>query len=399
LSLLGEITMAHLSLSLLGTFQVTLDGEPVTSFKSDKVRALLAYLAVEADRPHRRETLAGLLWSEWPDRDALSNLRYALYNLRQTISDHTATPPFLLITRQTIQFNTASDYSLDVETFEAASQRACPERSRRIGDLQSAIRLYRGSFLEGFFLGDSPAFEEWVLFRREQISRRMLSALHRLAVDHEQRGEYEQARRYARRQLELEPWQEEAHQQLMRLLALSGQRSAALAQYETCRRLLADELGVEPERETIALYESIRDGRLGDRERFLTISASPGLPVSSSPFVAREQELAKLDGFLETVFAGQGRVIFVTGDAGSGKTALIGEFTRRAMQAHGNVVAAGGNCNAHTGIGDPYLPFREIVQMLTGDIEAKRAGGAITREHAHRLWAVQCRRWWTPAQT
>jgi len=153
--------MAHLALSLLGTFQVTLDGEPVTSFKSNKVRALLAYLAVEADRPHRRETLAGLLWSEWPDRADLSNLRYALYNLRQTISDHTATPPFLLITRQTIQFNTASDYSLDVETFEAASQ--------RIGDLQSAIRLYRGSFLEGFFLGDSPAFEEWVLAQQMRL--------------------------------------------------------------------------------------------------------------------------------------------------------------------------------------------------------------------------------------
>ena len=99
--------MAHLSLSLLGPFQVTLDGQPVTGFRSNKVRALLAYLAVEADRTHRREVLAGLLWPDWPDRDALSNLRYALSNLRRVIGDRQAEPSFLLITRDTLQFNTA----------------------------------------------------------------------------------------------------------------------------------------------------------------------------------------------------------------------------------------------------------------------------------------------------
>ena len=138
--------MAHLSVSLLGPFRVTLDGEPVTSFESTKVRALLAYLAVEADRVHGREVLAGLLWPDWPDRAALGNLRYALYNLRQAIGDPAAEPPFLLITRHTLQFDTASDHWLDVAAFEqgvesasrrvseSASQRACPERSRRISD-------------------------------------------------------------------------------------------------------------------------------------------------------------------------------------------------------------------------------------------------------------------------
>ena len=93
--------MAHLSLSLLGSFQVTLAGEPVTSFESDKVRALLAYLAVEADRPHRRDSLVGLLWPDWPDRAARNNLRHALANLRKAICDRDATPPFLLISRET----------------------------------------------------------------------------------------------------------------------------------------------------------------------------------------------------------------------------------------------------------------------------------------------------------
>ena len=69
-------------------------------------------------------------------------------------------------------------------------------------------------------------------------------------------------------------------------------------------------------------------------------------------------------------------MVFVTGEAGSGKTALLGEFARQAMQAHADLVVAGGNCNAIAGIGDPYLPFREILQLLSGDIEAKRAGGS-----------------------
>jgi DNA-binding SARP family transcriptional activator len=133
--------MAHLSLSLLGPFQVTLDGQPVAGVKSNKVRALLAYLAVEADRMHHREVLAGLLWPDWPDRDALGNLRYALSNLRKVIGDRTAEPPFLLITRDTLQFNTSSDYWLDVAAF---MEMAAADRTDH---LEQAVALYRGSFL------------------------------------------------------------------------------------------------------------------------------------------------------------------------------------------------------------------------------------------------------------
>jgi len=380
--------MAHLRLSLLGPFQVTLDGQAVSGFKSSKVRALLAYLAVEADRPQPRDTLAGLLWPEQPNRVARNNLRTTLSNLRHVIGDRTAAPPFLLITRNTIQFNAASDYDLDVQTFERylvgekSANRQISESV--IENLESAIALYRGDFLEGFY-ADSATFEEWALLKREQLHRQMMTALRRLVAHWEGRGEYERTQSYARRQLELEPWDEQAHRQLMRLLALSGQRSAALSQYQTCQRLLAEELGVEPADETTTLYERIRDGLLSEGA---ISTPAPQPPSPPAPFVARERELARLDSFLNLALAGQGRVDFVTGEAGSGKTVLIDEFARRAMERHGNVVVAGGKCNAQAGIGDPYLPFREVLQMLTGDIEAKRASGAITPEHTHRLWAV-----------
>ena len=234
--------MPRLTLSFLGCFQVCLDDRPVTDFKSNKVRALLAYLAVEADRPHRREALAGLLWPDWPDRDALSNLRYALASLRRTIGDHTAEPPFLLITPHTIQFNPASDHWLDV----AELGRQIADSRWQIADgakLVSAQSLYRGSFLAGFSIGGAAPFEEWALLRREQISLQVMSLLGNLAAYCEARGDYPAAQAYARQQIALEPWSEEAHRTLMRVLTLDGQRSAALHQYCTCRDLLQRRAG------------------------------------------------------------------------------------------------------------------------------------------------------------
>lgn len=112
------------------------------------------------------------------------------------------------------------------------------------------------------------------------------------------------------------------------------------------------------------------------------------IDVERPVFVAREEELEKLSTFLDDTLAGRGRVIFVTGEVGSGKTAMIQEFALRAQQMHSNLLIAGGNCNAHTGIGDPYLPFREILCLLTGDIEARWIAGAITKTQATRLWGT-----------
>lgn len=95
--------MARRALSFLGTFQATLDGRPITTFESNKVRGLLAYLAVQADCPHSRDALANLFWSDFSNRDAHNNLRYALSNLRQAIDDRRAAPPFLCIVRDSIQ--------------------------------------------------------------------------------------------------------------------------------------------------------------------------------------------------------------------------------------------------------------------------------------------------------
>ncbi|CAG0932333.1 Dipeptidyl-peptidase 5 [Thermoflexales bacterium] len=262
--------MAHLSISLLGGFAVTVDGEPVASFESNKVRALLAYLATETDRAHSREKLASLLWPDMPDQAARSNLRYALSNLRKTIGDLHSSKPFLCVSGQTIQIDLEKDVEVDVLTFQ---QRLC-QSPLTLSGLEEAARLYRGDFLEGFSIGDDMAFDEWCMLKREHLQRQALRALRYLAQAYEKNGDVSGALPFAWRRVELESWSEEAHRYLMYLLALSGQRSEALAQYEVCQRALAKELDVEPSIETTQLYERIRDGG---------ISPLPRIPATTQP--------------------------------------------------------------------------------------------------------------------
>jgi WD40 repeat protein/DNA-binding SARP family transcriptional activator len=342
--------MATLSISLLGTLQITLGPQPVTAFKSDKVRALLAYLAVEADRPHRREALAALLWPEMLERSARSNLRDALANLRHAIGDREAAPPLLLIERNTIQFNASCDHWLDVARFcELVEADRGDEPAHQ--HLAEAVDLYRGDFLEGFSLRDSPAFDDWSLLTRERLRRQALLALGRLAEYYEGQAEYGQACEYARRQVGLEPWDEEVHRHVMRLLALDGQRGAALLQYETCRQSLAEELGVEPADETTRLFENIRDGTLAAPE-----AASEAIPVREPRLVGdcpyrglaafREQDAPFFFGredFAENLHQAVHQhplVTVIVGSSGSGKSSVVSAGLLPRLREDGNWLIA-----------------------------------------------------------
>jgi DNA-binding SARP family transcriptional activator len=108
----------HLSLRLLGSFEAQLDNDKTLESRAKRIEALLAFLATESDRPHRRDRLVGLLFPDMPDDQARTNLRQTLTRLRRAINDGEADPPFLLVTREATQFNPASDYSLDVDAFE-----------------------------------------------------------------------------------------------------------------------------------------------------------------------------------------------------------------------------------------------------------------------------------------
>jgi DNA-binding SARP family transcriptional activator len=261
--------VARLRIALLGSYTVTLDDLPLTTFPTDKVRALLAYLAVESDRAHRRETLATLLWPDSSETAARRSLRQALYRLRHTLGDHQAALPHLLVSAKEVQLNPASDHWLDVVEFEAhiAASRArhprclslCPNC---VAQLTAAVELYRGDFLPGFSLPDCRGFDWWERSTEEACHHQALEALTCLADHYEAHGEYDLLGHYARRKIEMEPWRESAHCRLMRALALTGKRGQALHQYEVCCCHLAQQLGVTPSAATTQLCEQIREGAL-----------------------------------------------------------------------------------------------------------------------------------------
>ena len=328
--------MAHLSIRVLGPLEVRLDGEPVSGFATDKVRALLAYLALSPDRPHRREALAGLLWPEFPERSARTNLRNALANLRKVIRDDPSSPPFLHSTRQIIQFNSQSDHWLDAVAFEGLVS-AVPPTSV---PLEQAVGLARGTFLEGFSLADAAPFEEWQILRREQFGRQLTEALGCLAAIYEKRGAYEQALIHARRRVVLEPWQEEGQRQLMRLLALGGHRSEALAQHEKLCRSLQEELGAGPSAETEALRDAIQSGELAPEPGPRLGPPAPvwDLPASATPFFGRADEVAVLESKLTEPHT---RLVTITGLGGIGKTRVALEVSSRLAERDRHALADG----------------------------------------------------------
>ena len=376
--------MATLEISTLGSLQITRNRAPVSGFLSDKVRALLVYLAMEQDRPFRRETIANLFWSEQPKSKARGNLRRALANLRQVIDDENGR--FLHVTRQTLQFNAASPACVDAVQF--AKLLGQPEPT--LAQMETAVALPNGRFLDGFSVDDSMMFEEWALLKREEIQRQLLQTLHRLTTYYEAHHQPETAVRYAWQQVNTEPWYEPGQRQLLRLLVQTHQRSSALVHYEQFRSNLRAELGVEPEPATRRLYEQIRDTPSSvtpatPHPPFLT---EP--PVSEpQPFVARQEELARLQTFLATAVTGKGQFGFISGETGSGKTTLLRAFAQQAQRQHPHLIPLYGGSTAHTRPGTPYQTFRTLLAHALGDLESLWRDGTLSRTQTERLWTLR----------
>jgi DNA-binding SARP family transcriptional activator len=260
--------MTHLALALLGPMQVIVQGQLISSFPYQKVRALLAFLAIESEQPHHRDRIADLLWTDQPESKARANLRKALSVLRQSLEGETDQIPLFLTTRHTIQFNPEVNHTLDIDIL---TQLLDPDQDqtgsvhklspKSISDLEQAVALYRGPLLAQLQLPEQGAFEAWVRFHRERFHDAVINAYSELVAHYEAQRHYEKAQHYAQRQLQLEPWNEAAHRALMRIWAQSGRRAAALQQYMRCCQILEQEFAAQPEPVTMATWDAIRSGR------------------------------------------------------------------------------------------------------------------------------------------
>lgn len=317
--------MPRLALSLLGPFQARVGERAVVHFATDKARALLAYLALEADRPHRRDTLAALLWPEWDDAGARSNLRLALHRLRESLdsTEPTLSDGIFGVTRETVQINRMA-VDVDVARFVALLE-MCELHPHRLlhlcpsclAQLDEAAALYEGELLAGLSIGDAPGFEQWELARRAEMEQRVLTLFYRLADAFEQLGDYERGLFFAHRQLAIDPYREEAHRQVMHLYARRGERAAALAHFERARRLLADELGVAPAPATVALAEEVRQGTLTTNH--ISRPQRYHFPAQFTPFFGRAEEINRL---VRRLSSAECRLLTVIAPGGMGKTRL-----------------------------------------------------------------------------
>ncbi len=314
--------MLTLSLRLLGAFQVECHGQTLNGFATNKARALLAYLAVERDRPHHRESLSVMLWPDQNDERARQSLRQALSHLKQALGGE----DFLLITPQDIQLHPQAVVWTDVGEVEAL-MRACDQHHHRslegclpcLQRLQKMVPLYNGDFLKGFPYQNSENFEEWVTLTRERLHQYAMRARIALANKAEQAGDLPLALQHLREQIRLEPWREEAHRQAMRAYAMLGERSRALSQYQACQQQLMHELAVGPTQETVSLYEAIKRDAI-PRAQTLPKPSSP-----LTPFIGRTHELEEIT---EKLASPDCQLLSILGMGGMGKSRMALEVAR-----------------------------------------------------------------------
>jgi DNA-binding SARP family transcriptional activator len=264
---------AGLTLSLLGAFEVRRATGETLALPGQKDRALLAYLAIAPGDSHSRERLAGLLWSERGDQQARDSLKQALVRLRRCLGGDGG---LLRGDRQSIALDRAG-----IEVDVLALERLIRENT--IESLAEATLLYRGDLLDGILVRD-PAFEDWLLVERQRLRQLFERALTGLMSKASALGDHERAAEAARRLLLSDPLSEIAHRTLMQVYAAEGQTAQALKLYDGLRERLKREVGVQPERETVALSERLRRRRTAvDPVAEMAADGEPEAPEASTP--------------------------------------------------------------------------------------------------------------------
>ena len=247
--------MCTLTVSLLGKLNVRLDGKAVAGLDARKVQELFCYLLVHRDRAHYREELATLLWEDASSSQSKKYLRQALWQLQAALETPEEEPPFLLVDAEWVHINPVADLCVDVLDFERAftNIQALPADAldiQRVATLQQAISYYHGDFLEGWY-------QDWCIYERERYQSIYLAMLEKLLSYYEVQQNCELGMICGLEILRHDRAQERTHRRLMRLYYLTGNRTAALRQYQSCIEALDEELGVGPAQSTQRLYEQI----------------------------------------------------------------------------------------------------------------------------------------------
>lgn len=352
---------------------IRLLGSPELRYKEQLIRiprrrsrALLFYM-VCTHTPQPRERLLDVLCGEMDEESARHTFKTLLAEVRAQLRSLEPSVEWIIGDGDQLTLNPLAPLWLDTEIFET---------SAATRNLTQAIELYRGPFLDGFFLKDSPGFESWTRSTRDHFHHIYLNSLRRLAEMYESAEQFEQAITCTQMLVEADPLSEDAHARLMRFYWMNGERVEALRQYEKLQSVLAQELAVQPMASTRALYEQIaRDishsvasssGNLTARVQlpvvppatpfFMAPSADIEQETATAPFVGREKELA----FLRTHLMNRIHpplVLLIQGEANCGKSRLLHELLRQCCASWPMLHAT---CHES----ERSLPYHEIAEAL-----------------------------------
>ena len=391
-----EQTMSQLHLSLLGT-PIVQHGERTLTFSTRKALALLVYLSVEGGM-HERKTLSEAFWPELDAEHGRASLRATLLELRKLLerSHGPGERTHLLVERDTLGFDPGSPLLLDLHLVKSASKQLGPgapplaalSHEALLAQLEQSTHQVRGPFLASFTLRDSQFFDDWTRQQREYWHLRIHQLFDALSMSHERVGNVERAIDTVTRWLNFDPLHEEGYRRLMRLRFSQGDRAGALRSYATCRAVLADQLQVELEPETLALATRIRHTapvRSTAFRRSLaphTFPAQPSTNLLDTAFLARTVEWGTLIECYQRANAGQPQLVLLEGEAGIGKTHLARAFAGWA-QAQGAEVLVG----AALPTARP-LPYQPLIEALRRELEQESAPDELLSE----VWLAELSR-------
>ena len=385
---------------LLGGFDVEVDGRPVASsaWRLRKASELIRVLCVAPGHRLHREQLIEQLWPDRPPEAAVNNLHQAIHVARTALgSKENAAQGILVLRDGVLALCPDGGLWVDTEAFEAAARGARSDSS--LASLQQARRLYRGEPLR------DDRYADWAAGPRETLAQDYLSLLARIAELEEREGRPDAAIDCLREILDLEPSDEAAHRNLMRLYALGNRRQLALRQFEWLRTILARELEAEPSPESRELYREILEGRLesapgagsgtapgpmpGDGHEAAAADAdaptampahghaaarhaagrrSHNLPIQLSSFIGRDREVRQIEQLLAST-----RALTLTGPGGTGKTRL-------AIEAAATLIGSrrdGVWLVELAAISDPALVIQSIADVF--DVREQQAASHLDR--------------------
>ncbi len=327
-----------LQVTLLGIFRLRYDSEAITPLTSARLQSLFAFIILHRESPISRQQLAAIIWPESSETQARTNLRNLIHQLRHAIP---FIDDFIRFELNSLEWRNESPYSLDVEVFERRLA-INPGHGLQRETLEQALGLYGGELLPG-------CYEDWIGPIRDRLNLAYLSTMEALADMTEAAREYPAALDYTRRLVGADPLNPTANRQLIRLHALLGDRPAALKAYQAYAGCLWLELKTEPDLEIQDLYRNLKEAR-GTAQ----IKPAP----ASTPLIGRQAEWRQLLSAWQNASGGHSQVVFISGEAGIGKTRLVEELGNWARQQ--GIQTAAAFCYPAEG----SLPYAPVVSWL-----------------------------------